>query len=177
MENLIIEIVNTLMSTDIKKYSISREKRHIHARSLYYKLLRDLAGYSLQKIGLVCNKTHVSIINSLKKYEYVYTIDNIDLPIKYKEARLAIENSEAYKERENVKKSNRILSEEIRDLKVKIIELSNKKTNLEEIANTKDSSIDADLLKAVKLIPESQLINAIPRITAMAKMMQSAKYN
>lgn len=176
MENLIMKMVNTKLNTDLYKNRKSRKREHVEARSLYFKLMRDLTNMSLSSIAKTLEKDHALVIHAIKSYE-TYSIYEEYLPKAYDYIVQEVPYDSVSVKDESIKIKYREAIDKLEKATLRTVELEQENANLKAIASTKDSSIDADLLEAVKMIPESQLINAIPRITAMAKMMQSAKYN
>lgn len=176
MENLIMQMVNKKLNTNLYKNRKSRKREYVEARSLYFKLMKDLTNMGLVSIGRTLQKDHACVIHSIKSFEnYSFYEKHLQDAYDYVVDKIPINNLNVRKE--SVKVKYRKAVNKLEEITLKVIALEEENLSLKSIANTKDSSIDSDLLEAVKLIPESQLMNAIPRITAMAKMMQSAKYN
>lgn len=59
------EIVSSITGVDIK--SSHRTREIVYARSVYFKILRDLTPMSLTAIGKTLNKNHATVVHSLNK--------------------------------------------------------------------------------------------------------------
>lgn len=51
----------------------SRERKHVYARSLYFKAARQLTDYSFKQIGKIINKNHATVIHGIAIYDNVIT--------------------------------------------------------------------------------------------------------
>jgi hypothetical protein len=65
----IIKFINTELNIDITKKKKTNE--YVFARTLYYKLSKELTNLSLEEIGGAVNKDHCSVIHNLKNFDEV----------------------------------------------------------------------------------------------------------
>lgn len=69
MTKEIIEFINAELNIDITKKK--KTNQYVFARTLYYKLAKELTSLPLEEIGKQVNKDHCSVLHSLKNFEEV----------------------------------------------------------------------------------------------------------
>ena len=176
MGNVIMKMVNKKLGTNLYKNRKSRKREYVEARSLYFKLMKDLTDMSLTSIGKTLQKDHALVIHAIKSYEtYSFYEEHLSEAYDYIVEKMPTIPKDIKKDETKIKYKE--ILNKLEEMTMNVVMLEKQNEELKSKANKKGHTIDKDLLEAVKLIPENQLINAIPRITAMAKMMQSAKYN
>ena len=57
--------------TGIDLYEKTRQRENVYARSVAFKLARDLTLLPLQKIGKALNKNHATVLHALKNFEII----------------------------------------------------------------------------------------------------------
>ena len=108
----IINFINKETGIDITKRK--RTNEYVFARTVYYKLARELTNLSLEEIGRQVNKDHCSVIHNLRNFN-----EAIKRPILKRVYTAYIENPLASNESSysEVVQKNKELVEEIRKLK------------------------------------------------------------
>ena len=108
----IINFINKETGIDITKRK--RTNEYVFARTVYYKLARELTNLSLEEIGSHVNKDHCSVIHNLRNFD-----EAIKRPMLKRVYTAYIENPLASNEASysEVMQKNKDLVEEVRKLK------------------------------------------------------------
>jgi len=69
MTKEIIEFINAELNIDITKKK--KTNQYVFARTLYYKLAKELTNLPISEIGREVNKDHCSVIHNLKNFDEV----------------------------------------------------------------------------------------------------------
>ena len=161
MTKEIIDYINTELGIDITKRK--RTNEYVFARTIYYKLARELTNLSLEEIGSHVNKDHCSVLHNLKNFrEAAKRPDLNKIYYTFKENPV-LEDRASYSE---VVKINNNLSSEIRTLRAKYNDLLAERKGETEI----EASRMEDLLRGLN---EDQLDLIYTRLDAMVKMVRS----
>lgn len=111
------------LETGVDVEIVSRKKNFVEARAIYYKLLRDISGMTLQAIGDTVNKNHDTILHSLKSVNNWMKYDT-ELAGKYKNILYAIDNIDET-DFNSVRYDNMMLNLKVAELNKQIKKLSN----------------------------------------------------
>ena len=60
-------IVSSIVGVDILKNT--RERRHVTARAIFYKIYKDLEGWTLSDIGRMFDKNHATVLHGISAIE------------------------------------------------------------------------------------------------------------
>jgi hypothetical protein len=63
----LMNIVSSTIGVDILKNT--RERRHVTARAIFYKIYKDLEGWTLADIGRMFDKDHATVLHGIKSIE------------------------------------------------------------------------------------------------------------
>jgi hypothetical protein len=63
----LIGIVSSIVGVDILKNT--RERRHVTGRAIFYKIYKDLEGWTLSDIGRIFNKNHATVLHNISTIE------------------------------------------------------------------------------------------------------------
>jgi hypothetical protein len=63
----LMEIVSSIVGVDILKNT--RERRHVTARAIFYKIYKDLEGWTLSDIGRMFDKDHATVLHGISAIE------------------------------------------------------------------------------------------------------------
>jgi len=151
----IINFINKETGIDITRKKKTNE--YVFARTVYYKLARELTNLSLEEIGSKVNKDHCSVIHNLRNFN-----EALKRPILKRVYTAYLENPSAGNEASysEVVQKNMELAEEIRKLKESkyiVNEGSKEVNNILE-------GLNEEQIELVKL-----------RLEAMVRMMKLAK--
>ena len=63
-----MDIVSSTIGVDILKNT--RETRHVTARAIFYKIYKDLEGWTLADIGRMFDKNHATVLHAIRSIEW-----------------------------------------------------------------------------------------------------------
>jgi hypothetical protein len=63
----LIGIVSSIVGVDILKNT--RERRHVTGRAIFYKIYKDLEGWTLSDIGRMFDKNHATVLHNISTIE------------------------------------------------------------------------------------------------------------
>ena len=160
MTKEIIDFINAELKIDITKKK--KTNQYVFARTVYYKLAKELTSLPLEEIGRQVNKDHCSVIHNLKNFEEVVKRKELkkiydtfkEFPIK--------EDRVTYTEALNINEQLRL---QLTDLKQKYEQLLEER---EETNTIKVSKIE----ELTKGLTDEQLDLVHLRLEAMIKMMR-----
>ena len=160
MTKEIIDFINAELKIDITKKK--KTNQYVFARTVYYKLAKELTNLPIAEIGRQVNKDHCSVIHNLKNFEEVVKRKELkkiydtfkEFPIK--------EDRVTYTEALNINEQLRI---ELTDLKQKYEQL------LEERDQTNTIKVNK-IEELTKGLTDEQLDLIHLRLEAMIKMMR-----
>ena len=161
MTKEIIDFINAELKIDITKKK--KTNQYVFARTVYYKLAKELTSLPLEEIGRQVNKDHCSVLHNLKNFEEVVKRKELkkiydtfkEFPIK--------EDRVTYTEALNINEQLRL---QLTDLKQKYEQLLEEK---EETNTIKVSKIE----ELTKGLTDEQLDLVHLRLEAMVKMIKS----
>ena len=161
MTKEIIDFINAELKIDIRKKK--KTNQYVFARTVYYKLAKELTNLPIAEIGRQVNKDHCSVIHNLKNFEEVVKRKELkkiydtfkEFPIK--------EDRVTYTEALNINEQLRI---QLTDLKQKYEQLLEER---EETNTIKVSKIE----ELTKGLTDEQLDLVHLRLEAMVKMIKS----
>jgi hypothetical protein len=147
------------LETGINVDVISRKRNFVEVRALYYKLLRDVLGMTLQSIADTVNKDHATVLHSINNFD-IWSSYSEDLRTYYSNVMHMIHHYE-YDSIDDLELSKLRYNNILLDLKVK--ELTNhiskmKKTNISRLHDLIDK------------IPEEKEELMFERISAIVRM-------
>ena len=160
MTKEIIDFINAELKIDITKKK--KTNQYVFARTVYYKLAKELTSLPLEEIGRQVNKDHCSVIHNLKNFEEVVKRKELkkiydtfkEFPIK--------EDRVTYTEALNINEQLRL---QLTDLKQKYEQL------LEERDQTNTIKV-SKIEELTKGLTDEQLDLVHLRLEAMIKMMR-----
>ena len=160
MTKEIIDFINAELKIDITKKK--KTNQYVFARTVYYKLAKELTNLPLSEIGRQVNKDHCSVLHNLKNFEEVVKRKELkkiydtfkEFPIK--------EDRVTYTEALNINEQLRL---QLTDLKQKYEQLLEER---EETNTIKVSKIE----ELTKGLTDEQLDLVHLRLEAMIKMMR-----
>lgn len=160
MTKEIIDFINAELKIDITKKK--KTNQYVFARTVYYKLAKELTSLPLEEIGRQVNKDHCSVLHNLKNFEEVVKRKELkkiydtfkEFPIK--------EDRVTYTEALNINEQLRL---KLTDLKQKYEQLLEER---EETNTIKVSKIE----ELTKGLTDEQLDLVHLRLEAMIKMMR-----
>jgi hypothetical protein len=160
MTKEIIDFINAELKIDITKKK--KTNQYVFARTVYYKLAKELTNLPIAEIGRQVNKDHCSVIHNLKNFEEVVKRKELkkiydtfkEFPIK--------EDRVTYTEALNINEQLRL---QLTDLKQKYEQLLEER---EETNTIKVSKIE----ELTKGLTDEQLDLVHLRLEAMIKMMR-----
>ena len=160
MTKEIIDFINAELKIDITKKK--KTNQYVFARTVYYKLAKELTSLPLEEIGRQVNKDHCSVLHNLKNFEEVVKRKELkkiydtfkEFPIK--------EDRVTYTEALNINEQLRL---QLTDLKQKYEQLLEER---EETNTIKVSKIE----ELTKGLTDEQLDLVHLRLEAMIKMMR-----
>jgi len=161
MTKEIIDFINAELKIDITKKK--KTNQYVFARTVYYKLAKELTNLPIAEIGRQVNKDHCSVIHNLKNFEEVVKRKELkkiydtfkEFPIK--------EDRVTYTEALNINEQLRL---QLTDLKQKYEQLLEER---EETNTIKVSKIE----ELTKGLTDEQLDLVHLRLEAMIKMIKS----
>jgi len=161
MTKEIIDFINAELKIDITKKK--KTNQYVFARTVYYKLAKELTNLPIAEIGRQVNKDHCSVIHNLKNFEEVVKRKELkkiydtfkEFPIK--------EDRVTYTEALNINEQLRL---QLTDIKQKYEQLLEEK---EETNTIKVSKIE----ELTKGLTDEQLDLVHLRLEAMIKMIKS----
>ena len=161
MTKEIIDFINAELKIDITKKK--KTNQYVFARTVYYKLAKELTSLPLEEIGRQVNKDHCSVLHNLKNFEEVVKRKELkkiydtfkEFPIK--------EDRVTYTEALNINEQLRL---QLTDLKQKYEQLLEER---EETNTIKVSKIE----ELTKGLTDEQLDLVHLRLEAMVKMIKS----
>ena len=160
MTKEIIDFINAELKIDIRKKK--KTNQYVFARTVYYKLAKELTNLPIAEIGRQVNKDHCSVIHNLKNFEEVVKRKELkkiydtfkEFPIK--------EDRVTYTEALNINEQLRL---QLTDIKQKYEQLLEER---EETNTIKVSKIE----ELTKGLTDEQLDLVHLRLEAMIKMMR-----
>ena len=160
MTKEIIDFINAELKIDITKKK--KTNQYVFARTVYYKLAKELTNLPISEIGRQVNKDHCSVLHNLKNFEEVVKRKELkkiydtfkEFPIK--------EDRVTYTEALNINEQLRL---QLTDLKQKYEQLLEER---EETNTIKVSRIE----ELTKGLTDEQLDLVHLRLEAMIKMMR-----
>ena len=161
MTKEIIDFINAELKIDIRKKK--KTNQYVFARTVYYKLAKELTNLPIAEIGRQVNKDHCSVIHNLKNFEEVVKRKELkkiydtfkEFPIK--------EDRVTYTEALNINEQLRL---QLTDLKQKYEQL------LEERDQTNTIKV-SKIEELTKGLTDEQLDLVHLRLEAMIKMIKS----
>ena len=160
MTKEIIDFINAELKIDITKKK--KTNQYVFARTVYYKLAKELTNLPIAEIGRQVNKDHCSVLHNLKNFEEVVKRKELkkiydtfkEFPIK--------EDRVTYTEALNINEQLRL---QLTDIKQKYEQLLEER---EETNTIKVSKIE----ELTKGLTDEQLDLVHLRLEAMIKMMR-----
>ena len=119
-------IVNKHFDLDISLKS--RQYEYVVARACYYKICREIAGFSFEKIGRSVNKSHATVMHGIRELPFIMKHDHL---IRNKCNEL-FNKFDFYNKKEIDKSLNELLVE----YNLMIIENNQLKVKVEELTET-----------------------------------------
>jgi len=161
MTKEIIDFINAELKIDITKKK--KTNQYVFARTVYYKLAKELTNLPIAEIGRQVNKDHCSVLHNLKNFEEVVKRKELkkiydtfkEFPIK--------EDRVTYTEALNINEQLRL---QLTDLKQKYEQL------LEEREETNTIKVNK-IEELTKGLTDEQLDLVHLRLEAMIKMIKS----
>ena len=147
------------LETGIDVDIISRKRNFVEIRALYYKLLRDVLGMTLQSIADTVNKDHATILHSIKNFD-IWSSYSDDLRKSYTNVMHMIHHYE-YDSMDNLELSKLRYNNILLDLKVK--ELTD---HISSMRNTTTSRLH-ELIDRVPIDKEELMYERISAIVRM----------
>lgn len=147
------------LETGIDVDIVSRKRNFVETRSLYYKLLRDVLGMTLQSIADTVNKDHATILHSIKNFD-IWSSYSEDLRRSYTNVMHMIHHYE-YDSMDNLELSKLRYNNILLDLKVK--ELTD---HIASMRNTTTSRLH----ELIDRVPEEKEELMYERISAIVRM-------
>lgn len=147
------------LETGIDVDIISRKRNFVEIRALYYKLLRDVLGMTLQSIADTVNKDHATILHSIKNFD-IWSSYSDDLRKSYTNVMHMTHHYE-YDSMDNLELSKLRYNNILLDLKVK--ELTD---HISSMRNTNTSRLH-ELIDRVPIDKEELMYERISAIVRM----------
>ena len=161
MTKEIIDFINSELKIDITKKK--KTNQYVFARTVYYKLAKELTSLPLEEIGRQVNKDHCSVLHSLKNFEEVLKRKELKkIYDTFKEFPIE-EDRITYTEALNINEQLRL---QLTDLKQKYEQILEER---EETNTIKVSKIE----ELTKGLTDEQLDLVHLRLEAMIKMIKS----
>jgi hypothetical protein len=160
MTKEIIDFINAELKIDITKKK--KTNQYVFARTVYYKLAKELTNLPLEEIGRQVNKDHCSVLHSLKNFEEVVKRKELKkIYDTFKEFPIE-EDRITYTEALNINEQLRL---QLTDLKQKYEQL------LDETDQTNTIKVNK-IEELTKGLIDEQLDLVYLRLEAMIKMMR-----
>lgn len=160
MTEHIIKFINTELNIDIAKKKKTNE--YVFARTLYYKLARELTNMSLEEIGTAVNKDHCSVLHNLKNFDEV---------IKRPQLKNIYETFKEYPIEEERIKYTEVINLN-KQLRLELIDLKQKYNQLLKDHTQRDISKLEELLEGLN---EEQLESVYTKLDAIVKMTKAIR--
>lgn len=145
------------LETGINVDIVSRKRNFVEIRALYYKILRDILGMTLQSIADTVNKDHATILHSIKNFD-IWASYSEDLRRNYNNVMHMIHHYE-YDAVDNSELSKLRYNNILLDMKVK--ELTDHITSMRSVSR---------LHELVDRIPAEKEELMFERISAIVRM-------
>jgi hypothetical protein len=160
MTKEIIDFINAELKIDIRKKK--KTNQYVFARTVYYKLAKELTNLPISEIGRQVNKDHCSVLHNLKNFDEVVKRKELKkIYDTFKEFPIH-EDRVTYTEALNINEQLRL---QLTDIKQKYEQLLEEK---EETNAIKVSKIE----ELTKGLTDEQLDLVHLRLEAMVKMMR-----
>ena len=161
MKKDIIRFINNELNIDITKKKKTNE--YVFARTVYYKLCRELTNAPLEEIGRQVNKDHCSVLHNLKNFDHIIKIPKFNkLYQTFKEYPIQKDRLE-YTQVINLNDQLRLELIDLKQKHRKLLEDTEQKKKLE--ANKMEELLTG--------LDEQQLESVHIRLDAMIKMIKS----
>ena len=163
----ILEAVSSDLDIDLLATASSRKRRYIYARSVYYKISRELTMASLADIGAPLGKNYATVLHSLESVFPQVELYEVDMMRSYRTCKERSLHEIKMMEEGTSKKASSMISAlrmENKTLRAEVESLSLKVENLKVAADP----IIADFVGRVS---ENNRQLFIDRLDAMTKML------
>lgn len=157
----IIRFINNELNIDIRKKKKTNE--YVFARTVYYKLSKELTRTSLNEIGRQVNKDHCSVLHNLKNFEHIVKIP------KFKKL---YETFKEYPVQEDRVQYTQVINLN-EQLRLELIDLKQKHRKLLESIEEKKKLEANKMEQLLTGLNEEQLDLVYVRLEAMVKMTKS----
>jgi hypothetical protein len=161
MTKEIIRFINTELNIDITKKKKTNE--YVFARTVYYKLCKELTNLPLEEIGSKVNKDHCSVLHNLKNFEQTMKIP------KFKKLYFTFKEFPVEKDRYQYTEILK-LNEQIR---TELIDLKQKHRKLIEDIEEKNKIETSKVEQLLQGLTQEQIDLVHIRIEAMVKMIKT----
>ena len=157
----IIRFINNELNIDITKKKKTNE--YVFARTVYYKLSKELTRTSLNEIGRQVNKDHCSVLHNLKNFEHIVKIP------KFKKL---YETFKEYPVQEDRVQYTQVINLN-EQLRIELIDLKQKHRKILESIEEKKKLEANKMEQLLTGLNEEQLDLIYVRLEAMVKMTKS----
>ena len=157
----IIRFINNELNIDIRKKKKTNE--YVFARTVYYKLSKELTRTSLNEIGRQVNKDHCSVLHNLKNFEHIVKIP------KFKKL---YETFKEYPVQEDRVQYTQVINLN-EQLRLELIDLKQKHRKLLESIEEKKKLEANKMEQLLTGLNEEQVDLVYVRLEAMVKMTKS----
>lgn len=159
----LIDIVSSTVGVDMFKNT--RERRHVTARAIFYKIYKDLEGWTLSDIGRILDKNHATVLHGIRSIEW-YMEREPELALLYNRC------VNLYKEESSVKEevSREELVNKLSQLDTKIVDMNayiaDLKSQIEELKGGSDAF--SDIYEVIRMhTPMNRVDEARKKIRAV----------
>ena len=161
MTKEIIDFINAELKIDITKKK--KTNQYVFARTVYYKLAKELTNLPISEIGRQVNKDHCSVLHNLKNFEEV---------VKRKELKKIYDTFKEFPlQEERTTYTQALIQNE--SLKLELIELKQKYEQLLEETDQTNAIKVSKIEELTKGLTDEQLDLVHLRLEAMVKMIKS----
>ena len=160
MTKEIIDFINAELKIDITKKK--KTNQYVFARTVYYKLAKELTNLPLSEIGRQVNKDHCSVLHNLKNFEEV---------VKRKELKKIYDTFKEFPlQEERTTYTQALIQNE--SLKLELIDLKQKYEQLLQETDQTNTIKVSKIEELTKGLTDEQLDLVHLRLEAMIKMMR-----
>jgi len=160
MTKEIIDFINAELKIDIRKKK--KTNQYVFARTVYYKLAKELTNLPISEIGRQVNKDHCSVLHNLKNFDEV---------VKRKELKKIYDTFKEFPlQEERTTYTQALIQNE--SLKLELIELKQKYEQLLEETDQTNAIKVSKIEELTKGLTDEQLDLVHLRLEAMVKMIR-----
>ena len=160
MTKEIIDFINSELKIDIRKKK--KTNQYVFARTVYYKLAKELTNLPISEIGRQVNKDHCSVLHNLKNFDEV---------VKRKELKKIYDTFKEFPlQEERTTYTQALIQNE--SLKLELIELKQKYEQLLEERDQTNQIKVSKIEELTKGLTDEQLDLVHLRLEAMVKMIR-----